>query len=127
MQPITSSKIRKMSPQLLVTDIGRAVDFYTNKLGFDVGFQYEDFYAGLTKDGFSIHLKEDKLSTDLRQHKRNNEHLDILFAVDDIEYLYEYLSGKSVEIAQPLRQMPYGREFYIADPDGNIIGFLEGK
>jgi hypothetical protein len=24
-----------------------------------------------------------------------------------------------------LRDMPYGKEFYVADPDGNIIGFLE--
>jgi hypothetical protein len=30
----------------------------------------------------------------------------------------------AIEIIQPLRAMPYGKEFYIADPDGYIIGFL---
>ena len=125
MEPITSSKIVKMSPQLLVADIGRAVDFYTDKLGFSVEFQFEDFYASVIKDGFAIHLKEDKSSADFRQFKRSNEHLDVTFSVEDIAVLFEELSGKSIEIVQPLREMPYGREFYIADLDGNLIGFFE--
>lgn len=31
----------------------------------------------------------------------------------------------AIEIIQPLRTIPYGKEFYITDPDGYIIGFLE--
>ena len=57
MGTITYSKIKKMSPQLLVADIDRSIEFYTNKLGFDIDFRYEDFYSGISKDGFSIHLK----------------------------------------------------------------------
>jgi predicted enzyme related to lactoylglutathione lyase len=30
-----------------------------------------------------------------------------------------------VQIVQPLREMPYGTEFYISDPDGYIISFIE--
>ncbi|MGE8291104.1 MAG: VOC family protein [Sphingobacterium sp.] len=45
-----------MSPQFLVTDIDRSIAFYTEKLGFDIDFSYEDFYSGISKDGFSIHL-----------------------------------------------------------------------
>jgi hypothetical protein len=25
----------------------------------------------------------------------------------------------------PLRQMPYGKEFYVRDPDGYVLGFVE--
>jgi catechol 2,3-dioxygenase-like lactoylglutathione lyase family enzyme len=114
-----------MSPQLLVADIDRSIEFYTKKLGFDIDFRYEDFYAGIIKDGFSIHLKTGKPSIDERQNKKDNEHLDIIFSVAEIEYLYEEFSRKSVELIQPLREMPYGREFYVADPDGYIIAFLE--
>ncbi len=57
MDTITYSKIKKMSPQILVTDIGRSIEFYTKKLGFEVDFLYEDFYAGIIKNGYSIHLK----------------------------------------------------------------------
>jgi catechol 2,3-dioxygenase-like lactoylglutathione lyase family enzyme len=125
MNTTTYFKIKKMSPQLLVADIESAIEFYTKKLGFDVDFRYEDFYAGIIKDGYSIHLKVDESSIEERKNRRNHDDLQITFSVDRIESLYEELANKSVEFAQSLRDMPYGREFYIADPDGNIIAFLE--
>ncbi len=125
MDTIISSKIKKMSPQLLVADIEHSIEFYTKKLGFDVDFRYEDFYAGISKDGCSIHLKSGKPSIEERQNKRNNEDLDIVFSVDSIETLYEELLNRAVEFIQPLRHMPYGKEFYVTDPDGYIISFLE--
>ena len=57
MATLTSSRVKKMSPQLLVSDIERSVAFYTKKLGFGLDFIYEDFYAGIIRDGFTIHLK----------------------------------------------------------------------
>lgn len=111
-----------MSLQLLVADIDRSVDFYTKKLGFGVDFRYEDFYSGIIKDGYSIHLKSGKPSI---KKRKDNEDLDILFSIDGIKELYEEILNQSVEIIQPLRDMPYGKEFYVADPDGNVIAFLE--
>ena len=125
MDTITYSKIKKMSPQLLVADIDRSIDFYIKKLGFAVDFRYEDFYSGIIKDGYSIHLKVGKPSIEERENRRYNEDLDIVFSVDDIEDLYEELSNKFVEFIKPLRDMPYGKEFYVADLDGYIIAFLE--
>jgi len=115
-----------MSPQLLVADIEHSIQFYTKKLGFEVDFRYDDFYAGICKDGCSIHLKSGKPSIEERQNKRNNRDIDIVFSVDSIENLYEVLLNRSVEFIQPLRHMPYGKEFYVVDPDGYIISFLEG-
>ncbi|MGE8291103.1 MAG: VOC family protein [Sphingobacterium sp.] len=60
-----------------------------------------------------------------RQNKRNNEDLDLLFSVDKIEDLYEEMLSKSIEFIQSLRKMDYGKEFYVLDPDGYIIGFLK--
>jgi len=125
MSTITASKIINMSPQLLVADINRSIDFYTKKLGFEMDFLYEDFYSGISKNGFTIHLKVGKPSVEERQSKRKNEDLDIVFSVNGIEDLYEELLNKSVEFTQPLRKMDYGKEFYIIDPDGYIISFLE--
>src|SRR6478736_4948238 len=116
-----SYKIKKMSPQILVTDIDRSIEFYTNKLGFDVDFLYKNFYAGIIKNGNSIHLKSGKPSTEERNNKRENEDLDIVFSVEDVEDLYRELANKSVEISLPLCDRPYGKEFYIADPDGYIL------
>jgi len=125
MDTIIHSRIKKMSPQLLVSDLESSIEFYTEKLGFDLDFRHEDFYAGVIKEGYSIHLKLGSPASDERQSKRDNEDLDIVFSVQGIEDLYEEYSTRSVEFTQPLRAMAYGKEFYVADPDGYILGFLE--
>lgn len=117
-----SPVFKKMSPLLAVAHIEQSIEFYTKKLGFSLGFRYEDFYAGILKDGHSIHLKADDSN---KNNGKNKDELNIIFAVETIDLLYEDLLSKSIEIVQPLRDMPYGREFYIADPDGNHIGFVE--
>lgn len=116
-----------MSPQFLVTDLERSIGFYSKHLGFAVEFRYEDFYAGIIKDGCSIHLKHGTPSRQERESKRINEGLDLIFSVDGIENMYKQLSQEPIEIIQPLRQMPYGKEFYIADPDGYLISFIEAS
>jgi len=125
MDTVAYSTIKKMSPQFLVTDIDRSIEFYTKKLGFDIDFRYEDFYAGIIKDGFSIHLKSGNPSTEERRNKRENEDLDIVFLVEGVTDLYNEFLNKSIDIVQPLCDRPYGKEFYIADPDGYILAFLE--
>ena len=125
MDTIAKSRIKKMSPQLLVSDLDSSMEFYTEKLGFDVDFRYENFYSGIIKEGCSIHLKLGNPVREERQNKRDNEDLDIVFSVQGIEDLYEEYSTRSVEFTQPLRAMAYGKEFYVVDPDGYILGFLE--
>jgi catechol 2,3-dioxygenase-like lactoylglutathione lyase family enzyme len=125
MEIVADSKIKKMSTQLLVTDIDRSIEFYTKKLGFVIDFRYEDFYVCVIKDGFSIHLKIGNPSIEERTNRKNNEDLDIVFSVERIESLYEEMSGRLVDFITPLRSMPYGKEFYVEDPDGYIIAFLE--
>ena len=127
MDTTTYPRIKQMSPQFLVADIDRSIEFYEKKLGFDIDFRYEDFYVGIVKDGCSIHLKLGKPSIEERKNKRNNEDLDIAFSVDGIENLYEELSNKPIEFIQPLRDVPYGKEFYVTDPDGYIIAFIEER
>lgn len=118
-------KINKMSLQFIVADLNRSTDFYTKTLGFDIDFRYDDFYVGIIKDGCSIHLKSGKPSAEERRSKKDKEDLDIIFSVNDIEVLYQELSGKQIDFVQSLREMSYGKEFYIADPDGYIIAFVE--
>jgi len=125
MDSATYSRIKKMSPQFIVADINRSLDFYTKQLGFDIEFRYEDFYVGISKDGCSIHIKSGKPSPEERAIKSVNENLDIVFSVNNIEELYKDISGKLVEIETPLRTMPYGKEFYITDPDGYRLAFVE--
>jgi catechol 2,3-dioxygenase-like lactoylglutathione lyase family enzyme len=114
-----------MSPLFMVADLEQSLDFYTNQLGFEIDFRYEDFYAGLVRDRYKLHLKSGRPIIEESSNKLENEHLDLLFSVEDIHGLFDAMKSRPVTIIQPLREMPYGREFYIADPDGYVLGFLE--
>ena len=96
-----------MSTQLVVANIDLSIEFYTKKLGFDIDFKYEDFYVGIIKDNFSIHLKLGNPSIEIRKNKRDQLHLDLLFVVDNLEELYNYFLNENVEIVMPLRMVPY--------------------
>ena len=127
MNPTPSARLTGMSPQLLVADLDRSIRFYTEQLGFDLDFRYEHFYAGIVRDGHSIHLKLAHAPRDERQFRRENEHLDITFTVEDNDAAYSDVRNRTVPVTQPLREMPYGREFYVSDPDGYILAFVETK
>ena len=116
--------LKKLTPLLLVADLNRAISFYNHSLGFDVSFRYEDFYAGMVKDGCTIHLKLGNSFQKEREERRKNEDIDLVFSIDNIQQFYDTIDKTSVSIVQVLREMPYGMEFYIADPDGYIISFL---
>ena len=113
------ARIKSIAPLLLVSDLEHSIDFYADKLGFKVLFQYEDFYASVSRDGNEIHLKTGQ------RPKRGEDELDVNCSVEGVDVLYDEWKRQSVEVTQPLRDMPYGREFYIADPDGHILGFVE--
>lgn len=124
MMTALADAIRGMAPQFVVSDLKRSISFYTDELGFRVKFRYQDFYAGLECAGHSLHLKRGNPVPEERNRKRKDENLDLTFTVADLNGLYESLSSKNIDVIQPLRTMPYGREFYISDPDGYILGFL---
>jgi catechol 2,3-dioxygenase-like lactoylglutathione lyase family enzyme len=63
-----TTQLTGIAPQFLVDDLDRAIAYYRNKLGFELDFEYQSFYASVTRDGFAIHLKHaPKLAAD-REH-----------------------------------------------------------
>ena len=50
-------KIQSVTPQLRTTDLAGSIRFYTEILGFELAFQYQDFYAGICAGEHAFHLK----------------------------------------------------------------------
>ena len=48
------ASIHRAIPQILVNDLGAALSYYQERLGFTCDFAYEDFYASISRDGASI-------------------------------------------------------------------------
>ena len=120
------AQITGIAPQFLVDDLDRAVAYYRDKLGFELDFTYESFYAGVSRNGCAIHLKHaEKLVAD-RAHRKQNEHLDAYIAVSGIRGLFSELQMRGAEVTRPLEERPWAcLDFYVEDPDGYILCFSE--
>jgi hypothetical protein len=65
-----SAQLTSISPQFPVDGLDAAVSYDRDKLGFQIQFTYEAFYAAVSRDGLSIHLKRaPRLAAD-RMHRR---------------------------------------------------------
>lgn len=117
------ARLTSLAPQLLVDDLARSIAWYT-QLGFTFGEPWDGFYAIGERDGFEIHLKESPRSAAERAHRREQEHLDASAGVDGIEAFYAECVARGAKILKPLARTEWGTmDFYLEDPDGNIIGF----
>ncbi|MDF1813593.1 MAG: VOC family protein [Verrucomicrobiales bacterium] len=111
-----------ISTQLIVANIERTIQFYTKSLGFKLNFRHEDFYAGLGAGPYSIHLKH---GDNIRTLPEETDDVDIVIGVTDLDSCYEAVQFERVKIVQELRETPYGREFYVEDPDGYKLAFFD--
>jgi catechol 2,3-dioxygenase-like lactoylglutathione lyase family enzyme len=102
---------------LTVADIPAAVDFYTKKLGFKLGFLWGDppTFAGVKLDQVQIFLQ--KGAPDPKGGL-------VYFHVGDADELFEFHRAGGVEIATPPGDREYGiRDYTIRDLDGHYLTF----
>jgi uncharacterized glyoxalase superfamily protein PhnB len=120
--------LTSISPQFLVDDLGAAVSYYRDKLGFTLEFTYESFYASVSRDGLSIHLKHAPKVAEDRAHRREHEHLDAYVVVKGVRELHDELQARGARITRPIGERPWGFvDFYVEDADGYILCFSESQ
>src|SRR5215470_14458829 len=114
--------VTSLAPQFLVDDLSAATAYYRDRLGFELDFVYESFYASVSRDGFSIHLKCAPKTVADRAHRKENEHLDAYIGVQGIEALFDELKAKGANITRPLEERLWGcKDFYVEDLDGYLL------
>ena len=104
-------------PTLPVSDVLAAVDFYTNKLGFSLGFTWGEpiDIAGVNLGDVSIHLVQGKPSP---------EGCSIYFAVGNADELYEFQRDNGVDIIEPPINRPWEmRDYRVRDLYGYTLAF----
>jgi catechol 2,3-dioxygenase-like lactoylglutathione lyase family enzyme len=123
---IGATRLTRIAPQFLVDDLHAAIGYYRDKLGFDLDFCYESFYASVSRDGWAIHLKCAAKTIADRAHRHQEEHLDAYIAVVGAASLHDELRARGALITRPLEERPWAcRDFYVEDPDGYILCFSE--
>lgn len=114
---------------LFVSDEDKAVDFYTNKLGFRLVADFPTPFGGRflmfapPGGGANIVLTKPVPTIPAKVGGMTN----IAWEVDDLQATYEALKAKGVEFTMEPKQQPWGgTQAMFADQDGNIMQLHEG-
>ncbi len=122
---MATAAFKDVIPILDVRDIDSALDFYVERLGFEVDFRYEGDpknYAGVRRDGVHLHMQWQ----DEEHFARGTAgRLRVRIIVSDPDTLFsEYNSAGVLADDAQLRDTNWGtREFGFRDPDGNGLIF----
>ena len=121
-----SAKLTAAEPQLFVTDMQRACDFFTGKLGFTVAFLHgtPPFYGQVKRDGLGLNLRHVDAPVIEPALRDREELLAASLVVDDVAALFAEYEAAGAPFFQRLRVEPWGaRTFIVRDPDGNLLLF----
>ncbi len=123
----TLAVCKQITPFVLCGDLDRAVAFYSDVLGFDLGFR-ADNYAFLRREGAALRLLECPPRDDGRP--LGHEH-SFYIDVDGIDALFAALKpaldGLPNGRVRATFDQPYGqREFHVLDEDGALVFFGQG-
>jgi len=105
-----------------VADQDRALDFYTEKLGFtiitDQPFDDKQRWIELRIPGADTRLV---LFTPKGHEDRIGGFSNVTFVADDVQKTYEELSARGVEFVKPPKSESWGTSAIMQDPDGNVF------
>jgi catechol 2,3-dioxygenase-like lactoylglutathione lyase family enzyme len=108
-----SSGMRQALPELPVSRVAAAVEYYRDVLGFKINYQQEDLGV-MDRDAITILLIE------RTKHHQGIGSFEVY--VEDADALYDELRAKGAQIEGPPVNRAWGlREFRVFDPDGNRI------
>jgi uncharacterized glyoxalase superfamily protein PhnB len=122
------SRLAAAYPQLFVSDMRSACDFYTRVLAFHISFVHGEppFYGQVERDEIRLNLRFvcDAVFDD--QMRERESLLSAYIDVSGVKNLYEEFKAAGAEFQQSLRRQPWGvQDFVIRDPDGNLLLFGE--
>lgn len=106
-----------VNPGFTVLDIPKAIEFYTEKLGFIFEFDWGEppHFAGVRLGNVSLHLMK-------REKEAGNG--AAYFAVEDVDTLYAFHQNRDVEITEAIDNRPYDmRDYQVRDLYGNYLSF----
>ncbi len=116
-------------PQLVVSDVKKACDFFCEKLGFTLVFSYgkPPYYAQVSRDVAHLNLRCVE-QTVIQSTVRNREELlsasMTVATAEEIKLLFLEFQSAGVDFHQTLKKQPWdAKTFVVKDPDGNLLLF----
>ena len=118
--------IKAIIPQLRTVDIAASVSFYTEKLGFSVEFNYQDFYVGIRAGEHLIHLKLVDEQDPSIPYVDDGGHIHLYLETEGVAEFAEHLKARGVSMVEDVHETDWNtREFVIHDDQGHTLYFGE--
>ena len=115
-------------PQLRTTDLKSSIRFYTTKLGLQLEFQYQDFYAGIRAGNQVFHLKLVDEKDPSIQFVEDGEHFHLYLETNDVAAAAAALKANGVSLVKDVHDTPWGRrEVVIKDDQGHTLYLGENR
>lgn len=112
-----------------VTDVSRAVDFYTQHLGFRLVHQQLPAFASVSLGDFTLLLSGPGASGSRPmpggQSQKPGGWNRVVLRVSDLPAQIEVLKKAGVRFRNQMETGPGGRQIQVEDPDGNPIELFE--
>ena len=112
-----------------VTDVSRAVDFYTQHLGFRLVHQQLPAFASVSLGDFTLLLSGPGASGSRPmpggQSQKPGGWNRVVLRVSDLPAQIEVLKKAGVRVRNQMETGPGGRQIQVEDPDGNPIELFE--
>ncbi|MFD8565694.1 VOC family protein [Streptomyces sp. NPDC059639] len=116
-----------VSIRIITGDVPRLVDFYERATGSRATWATEDF-AELRTAGATLAIASTRtvpLFAPGSARPADNHSVITEFLVDDVDRVYEDLSGFVTDFVGGPTTMPWGnRSLLFRDPDGNLVNFF---
>lgn len=120
--PGIDMKTRSVAPVLKVANIGKALAYYKDVLGFEESFRVAN-YAGVRLGNVELHLAEQTEPADPEYTKPIGGSTVYIFC-DDVNHYYSEIQHRGALVMFAPKDWPYGmRDFRVRDVDGNHISF----
>ncbi|MCX4452058.1 VOC family protein [Streptomyces sp. NBC_01340] len=115
------------SIRVITGDVARLVDFYERATGMRASWSNEDF-AELRTASATLAIAGTRtvpLFAPDAARPSDNRSVIIEFLVDDVDGVYENLTGFVADFVNKPTTMPWGnRSLLLRDPDGNLVNFF---
>jgi catechol 2,3-dioxygenase-like lactoylglutathione lyase family enzyme len=122
------SEIGNAVPILFTRDVARAAQFYRDKLGFEIDFLYGTpvFYGAVRRGNARLHLRFVHDTNFAALAAKEDSLILASIEVSDVRALFAEFEARGVDFPQRVEKQEWGgTDFYVRDPDGNVISFVQ--
>jgi catechol 2,3-dioxygenase-like lactoylglutathione lyase family enzyme len=117
---------KKATTHLPVKNLRETLEYYRNTLGFYDEWSFGGKDGGIRRDDIRLLFYEDPVHVQLINSPSGR--LAVLWFVDNIDEVLKEFTTRGVQLADPLREHPYGlREFAFVDINGYYVRVAQGE